>query len=198
MRQWELWVNTAHAAMSPVVEVALGHYQFETLHPFNDGNGRIGRLLVVLQLMSGGVLTHPLLTVSPWLEARRTSYQDHLLNVSATGDFDPWVRFFAEALCARADATTEVIAELIAFQQELRDLVTRNRLKGTSTRLVDYLIAQPVITVPWVQRVYEVTFPAANNAVSRLVEAGVLHEMTGRAYGRVFGARRVLEIVGGI
>lgn len=88
MSDWEKWIN-AEDDIPLLVKVALGHYQFETLHPFSDGNGRIGRLIVALQLIDAGVLDYPILNLSPWLEPRRTDYVDHLLTLSATGEFDP-------------------------------------------------------------------------------------------------------------
>ena len=89
IKEWESWIN-ADDDIPLLVKAAVGHYQFETLHPFSDGNGRIGRLLITLQLVSAGVIEYPILNLSPWLEPRRDAYTDHLLEVSATGDFDPW------------------------------------------------------------------------------------------------------------
>ena len=86
------------ATIDPVVGAALAHYQFETLHPFHDGNGRIGRLMIVIQLYAAGVLGEPTLTVSPWFEARRTEYYDRLFAVSTQGEWDNWVSFFAQGL----------------------------------------------------------------------------------------------------
>ena len=99
------------------MQAALAHYQFETLHPFNDGNGRIGRLLIVVQLLQHGVIREPLLTVSPWFEARRRDYQDALQRLSETGEWDPWVAFFAEAIRAQAEETATKVDELLAFQE---------------------------------------------------------------------------------
>ncbi len=110
-----------------VVDSALAHYQFETLHPFHDGNGRIGRLLIVLQLLAGKVLSEPLFAVSPWFEARRAQYQDELQNMSMTGDVDRWVAFFCEGIRAQAQATVEKITDLLAFRQEAMATVRGNR-----------------------------------------------------------------------
>lgn len=96
---WEQWINDVDDP-AVIVRMALGHYQFETLHPFNDGNGRLGRLVCVLQLTACGELRVPVLNLSPWLEQRRQEYQDQLLQVSLTGGFDPWIRFFCEAVRA--------------------------------------------------------------------------------------------------
>ncbi|MBA3803039.1 MAG: Fic family protein [Acidimicrobiia bacterium] len=99
------WINRpGRQAASVVVDSALAHYQFEMLHPFNDGNGRIGRLLIVLQLLASGVLRAPLFAVSPWFEARRAQYQDELQHMSVNVDVDRWMSFFCEALRAQAEA----------------------------------------------------------------------------------------------
>ncbi len=118
MDAWEKWIN-ADLDIPLLVKAALGHYQFETLHPFSDGNGRLGRLVVTLQLIAEGALKFPILNLSPWLEPRRTRYIDHLLAVSETGDFDPWVAFFAEAVRARADAASKTISSLLSTTTRL-------------------------------------------------------------------------------
>ena len=107
------WMSTDHGGeIDPVVAAGMAHYQFETLHPFNDGNGRIGRLLVVLHLMASGTLVEPTLTVSPWFEARRGDYYERLLGVSARGDWDGWIRFFADGLAASATDTRRSLRDL--------------------------------------------------------------------------------------
>ena len=103
VRDLMAWMQSPPEDVDPIVATAMAHYQFETLHPFNDGNGRIGRLLIVLQLVGLGVLSEGLLSVSPWFEARRDEYQDLLASVSATGSWDSWISFFAEGLEASAN-----------------------------------------------------------------------------------------------
>ena len=100
--------------MPPTVQAALAHFQFETLHPLSDGNGRIGRLLIVLQLMKQRVLREPILVVSPWFEARRREYRDGVLALSETGDWDGWVRFFATGVGVSADSTHERVDRLLS------------------------------------------------------------------------------------
>lgn len=182
-------------AARAVVDSALAHYQFETLHPFHDGNGRIGRLMIVLQLLSSGVLTEPLFTVSPWFEARRSAYQDELLNVSATGDYDRWIRFFCEGIRAQAEASAAKITDLLAFQQYA---VTTARGTGRHNLSVDIasdLIERPILTVTDAKDRYDVSFPAANNAIAKLVELGLVSEITGRTQDRVFRADEVVRIL---
>lgn len=193
MDAWESWL-TEHD-MNPVIAVAMAHYQFEALHPFNDGNGRIGRLVVVLHLIRQGVLHHGLLTISPWLEQRRPEYQDHLLRVSQTGNFDPWVRFIAAAVKARADAASSQVERLLRFEQSMKDLARSYPLRGVAAAIVHDLIGRPFVTPSTAANLYSVSYPAANNAVARLVHAGVLKEITGRRYSRVFVSPDVLGIL---
>jgi Fic family protein len=108
LRELVDWMRVDRSrSIDPVVAAAMAHYHFETLHPFNDGNGRIGRLLIVLQLYSAGVLSEPTLTVSPWFEARRRDYYDALLGVSTDSRWDDWVGFFATGVEASATSTRD-------------------------------------------------------------------------------------------
>lgn len=193
---WLEWVNGS-SDMPHVVRAALAHYQFETLHPFSDGNGRLGRLIVVLQLMQYGVLGYPILIVSPWFEARRRGYQDELLAVSQTGNFDPWVRFFAEGLRAQADETLKRIEALLDYQDQMRELTRSQRIRGVRAQIMEDIVGQPIIAVPWAKTRYQVSYQAANEAIGKLVEDEILTEMTGRNYDRLFASVRVLNIIEG-
>lgn len=193
---WERWVNSEQDI--PILEkVALSHYQFETLHPFSDGNGRIGRLTITLQLIEENLLHHPVLNLSPWLEPRREDYVDHLLRVSQTGNFDPWVRFFGEAVKAQAQESTETIDRLNDFSTEvlsaLRDI--GERTGSVTLALASDLIGYPRTTVSRVADDLEVSYPAANSAVGKLVNLGYLREITGGNYGRIFQCDRVYELL---
>ncbi len=190
------WVMRPNDAIDPLVMAGMAHYQFETLHPFNDGNGRIGRLLIVLQLHRSGVLSEPTLTVSPWFEARRAEYYDRLLAVSATGDWDGWIRFFAEGVAASADATATQLTDLIRVQNDLKAQVRAAGLRAENAmRLVDYALAQPIFTVRNVERHLSVTYTRANKLVGQLVEVGTLRQHGDSAYGRRFTAPDVLAIL---
>lgn len=193
---WLEWLN-GPSDIPEVVRAALAHYQFETLHPFSDGNGRLGRLIVVLQLMQYGVLGYPILIVSPWFEARRREYQDELLTVSRTGNFDPWVGFFAEGLRAQAHETLKRVEALLDYQDEMRELIRSQRIRGVRAQIMEDIVGQPIIAVPWARARYHVSYQAANEAVSKLVAGGLLKEMTGRNYDRLFASIRVLNIIEG-
>jgi cell filamentation protein, protein adenylyltransferase len=193
---WLEWLSR-DSSLPPVLRAALAHYQFEALHPFSDGNGRIGRLLVVLQLMQYRTLREPLLIVSPWFEERRRDYQDHLLALSQTGDYDSWVAFFCEGIRAQAVSTLERVEKLLDYQVELRDLVRNRNIRGVAARIAEDLIGTPMIQPTWAAKHYGVSYQAANTGIQRLLEEQVLEEMTGRSYGRIFASRTVLSLLQG-
>jgi Fic family protein len=190
------WINRPRSRPGQaVVDSALAHYQFETLHPFQDGNGRIGRLLIVLQLLAGEVLSEPLFAVSPWFEARRAQYQDELLHMSMTGDVDRWVSFFCEGIRAQAQATVEKITDLLEFRQEAMARARRGGRHSVGVDIAGDLVERPVLNVSTSATRYDVSFVAANNAVAKLVDVGLLVEITGRGHDRVFRCDRVLQIL---
>lgn len=197
VRDWVDWVGRDHGGeIDPVVAAAMGHYQFETLHPFNDGNGRIGRLSVVLHLLQAGVLTEPSLTVSPWFEARRADYYDRLYAVSATGDWDRWVRFFANGLAASAISTASQLDALVGVQADLKARVRAAGMRAeTAMSLVDFALARPIFTVRQVERRLDVGYVRANKLVAQLIEAGVLAQYDEASYNRRFAAPDVLAVL---
>jgi len=176
-------------------QAALGHYQFETLHPYADGNGRLGRLIAILQLIEDKSLATPCLNLSPWFEARRNAYVDGLLRVTHTGDFSSWVRFFSEAVRAQADDGVQVIAALLGFRDETLARLRGAGLRGSALEIAENLIGYPVIDVASAKRITGRRFEAANQAIARLVEQGVLPEITGRRMNRLFVCTPVLRIV---
>ncbi|WIB77401.1 Fic/DOC family N-terminal domain-containing protein [Curtobacterium sp. MCPF17_002] len=188
------WVDAApRQDLDPVVAAALTHYQFETLHPFNDGNGRLGRLLIVLQLMRSDVLTEPLLSVSPWFEARRDQYQDALAAVSAEGAWDEWVALFADGIHSSAVDTGSRMSDLLAVQAEYRDRIRASGARGMVLDVAEYLIGAPFVTVPMLASALGKTYQAASNAVARLVELEILTEVE-RQGVRVFRASNVVQV----
>ncbi|HEY0454551.1 Fic family protein, partial [Actinophytocola sp.] len=178
----------ANREIDPVVAAALAHYQFETLHPFNDGNGRIGRLLIVVNLQQQGVLLEPTLTVSPWFESRRSDYYDRLLSVSTSGDWDSYVRFFAKGLEASAQTTHDRMIALVNVQSSMKDTVRESTLRAdTAHALVDFAVANVSFTVRQVERDLAVSYGRANGLVNQLVQLGILEYLEDSSAG---GSRR--------
>lgn len=191
---WEKWINAVDD-IPLVVKAAVGHYQFETLHPFSDGNGRLGRLVVVLQMIDADILTYPVLNLSPWLRARKVEYKDHLRRISETGDYDPWVRFFCTAVEAQAEDMVQRIEELLAVREEMLTVARQARLRGTAVNLVEDLIGYSSITPSAAAKLHNVTYKAANDAIRKLEELQILREITGASYGRIFVCPQVRNIV---
>lgn len=183
-----------HSGIDPVVAAALAHYQFETLHPFNDGNGRIGRLLIVLQLVQDGILNEGLLSVSPWFEQRRSAYQELLAQVSATGDWNSWITFFAEGIEASAIDTALRIEDLIELQSRYHETIRNAGARGLIRDIADFVIGNPYVTIPNLAVATGKTYQGVSTAVRRLVELGILEQL--KAGGvMAFRAPEVVRIV---
>lgn len=178
-----------------IVRVALAHYQFETIHPFFDGNGRIGRLIMILQLLDDGKLTVPTLEISAYLESRRDDYQQHLRRVSATGDLDAWVQFIATGVQSEAERSLQKIDDLLSLQLDMRAKLNENKVRGTAIRLADDLIGSPVVAPAHIAKEYDVTYPAALNAIERLEGFGILQRLKARGRRRLYVAHEVLKIL---
>lgn len=195
MDAWEGWVQENHDHLSPVLCAAMAHYQLETLHPFGDGNGRIGRLAVVLQLLRAGALELPALTLSPWFLRHRSDYQGELLNMSCTGDWNPWVSLFCEATSSQCKSLIANARKLVSWMDECRRAIDSRRWAGTIYRLLEDLIDWPVTTVAATADRYSVSPVHATRMINHLEEIGVLTELTGRSYARRWGALYVMETV---
>lgn len=191
---WERWTYEA-TDLHAVVRIALAHYQFEVLHPFTDGNGRIGRLLAILQLIEYGLLREPLINLSPFFEAHEDKYRHLLRQVSETGAVEEWVVFFCQGLQAQAKDAEMRIRDLLGWRDAALAVLRDKRVKGVALEIAAKLIAFPTVTVKFVADAHGVSNQAANNAVGRLVKLGVLEEVTGRTYKRVFQTPAVLDIL---
>ncbi len=157
-----------------MIHAAIVHYQFETLHPYSDGNGRLGRLLVIVQLLRGAVIREPLLVVSPWFEQRREQYQDALMGLSCTGEWDAWIMFFSEGVAASAAESQQKVERLVALQAELRSRVQSAGKRGSAERLAADLVGGPYVTGPAVAKSYGLSGQGATNAIRTLVDLEIL------------------------
>jgi Fic family protein len=179
-----------------LVDLALLHYQFEAIHPFRDGNGRVGRLLIPLLLCERNILTKPLLYLSAYLEQHRTQYMDLLLAVSQRGEWVSWIEFFLDGVAEQALDGVERASKLMALWQEFRKRLQTARMSILAQNLVDQLFQQPAMSVATAQQVLGVSFASAQNNVMRLVTLGILKEVTGRKRDRIFIAPEILQLTG--
>lgn len=197
--QWFDWVRDDRNPndLQVLVRVAMAHYQFETIHPYHDGNGRLGRLAAVLQLMREGVLSLPVLSISPWLEEHKDDYRDLLLRLSVTGEWEPWIEFFVEAMRVESERSRSRIDRLLTLQEEMSEGVRERLPRGRlAVDVIDGIIEFPVATVADVERRYGTSNQAARNAVKRLVDEGFLEPLDEAVYGRRFWSPRVFQVIG--
>jgi len=176
-----------------LVQLAIAHYQFEAIHPFLDGNGRIGRLLIPLMLVLRGALSQPLLYLSAYFEQYRTQYYDHLLATSQSGDLTPWIEFFLRGVRQQARDAEERTVRLVELQAGLRGELLNEGRPNSVIRLAEYLFAVPLVTAARVEQLLGVTRPTAQTAIDALVERGELAEVTGRDRNRIYEAPRIFE-----
>jgi Fic family protein len=181
--------------LPPLARLGLIHYQFEAIHPFLDGNGRVGRLLISLLLCAWEMLPQPLLYLSAYFEASRQAYYDHLRDVSQGGAWEAWLSYFLTGVASQSRDAVARIGGLQDLREAYRARFQRGRAAARLLQLVDLLFANPVVTIRQVQAALKVDFPAAQRYVNQLVKEELLREITGRARNRVFRADEIIAVV---
>lgn len=184
----DAWERFLHEETLPtLVHAALAHAQFETIHPFLDGNGRVGRLMITFLLCSRGVLARPLLYLSSYFKRNRAEYYDRLQEVRDKGAWEQWVRFFLRGVKEVAEDATNTSYRILSLQSDLRQrLQGEGKMSGSLLRALDYLFTAPAVAVPQLQKSLGVSAPTAYSLVGRLVDLGVLKEVTGQRRNRWF------------
>jgi Fic family protein len=181
--------------LPPVARLALVHYQFEAIHPFTDGNGRIGRLLITLMLCLDGVLPQPLLYLSAYFDRHRQAYYDSLRDVSRRGDWTGWIRFFAQGVAEEAMDAVDRAKRLTDLRADYIARVRTPRTSALVTQLIEELFARPAISIDMVAKLLDLTPASAQKHVDRLNQAGILEEVTGRRRNRIFLAKEIVQAV---
>ena len=192
----ETYLQADSPDLPPLVRIALAHAQFETIHPFRDGNGRIGRLLITLLLCRDRILTKPVLYLSWFFKRHRAEYYERLQAVRDDGRWEEWIVFFLRAVAEVSAGAVGTTRRILTLRERHRALIS-DRLgnaAGNGNRVLEGLFRQPFITVPGVRRLIGTTYPPANALVTRLVDAGILEERTGRRRNRVFAYGPYLRI----
>lgn len=182
-------------ALPPLIRLGLIHYQFEAIHPFLDGNGRVGRLLITLFLCRWGLLSQPLLYLSAYFNAHRQMYYDLLLSVSQRGTWKEWLTFFLRGVASQSQDAVGRAWRMQNLRERYREQFQAARASARLLQTVDLLFDRPILTVGQVVENLGVTIPTAQGYVDRLEEAGVLREITGQARNRVYRADEVLEAI---
>jgi cell filamentation protein, protein adenylyltransferase len=184
----EVFLHNRQIPMPLLIKIGLAHAQFETIHPFLDGNGRIGRLLITFLLCENGVLQKPVLYLSHYFKRHRQVYYDLLQATRDQGDYEKWLEFFLTGIADVSAEATETAREILALREAHRTLITDQlgRGAGNGHRVLEYLFEHPIVSVAELSELTGTTFPAANQMVERMVDIGILNEITGRTRNRRF------------
>lgn len=196
MADLERFLHAREDGLPLLVRAGLAHVQFETIHPFLDGNGRVGRLLIILLLCVNGVLREPLLYLSLHFKKHRSVYYDLLDRVRRDGDWEAWLEFFFEGVRSTADEAVTTARSLSATFHADRQLVeARGRRAGSALRVHDALKSRPIVSLSYLRQATRLSFPAASSAMELLVELGIARELTGKQRNRLFVYDRYLAIL---
>jgi len=195
LNQFEAYLHDDSLEDPFLVQLALAHYQFETIHPFRDGNGRVGRLLIPLLMIAKDRLDAPILYLSAYFERNRDAYVDLLLEVSQKGSWVRWIDFFLDGVTESARESTRQATALLELRQQYHRRFQAYRSSARVIRLIDELFQSPSITIRRAAAILDITPQGAANNIHKLEEAGVIREITGGGRNQVFVADRILAFM---
>lgn len=191
----ERFIHSEREDLPPLIRIALAHYQFEAIHPFHDGNGRLGRLLITLMLHQEKLLDVPLLYLSAYFERHRTEYYDRLREVSTRGARNEWLAFFLRGVAEQSTDAVVRASQLLDLRDEYHKRLHAARSSALVHKLIDELFVYPAVSVPRAAGILGVTYRSAQMNVLHLVKAGILREVTGRKRNRIFMADGVVHAI---
>ena len=182
--------------LDSLIRIALIHYQFETIHPFLDGNGRVGRLMILLYLMQQGIITKPIIYISYFLKKNQIEYYDRISEVRRSGNYEQWVSFFLESVSAAATDSLETVEKLSALHtQNIGKLPVSNRKTDNLRRIFDYIEQYPIVDIKKTAQDLDLSYNTVSTAVKKLVTLGILKETTNTSRNRVFSYEEYLNIL---
>ena len=191
---WEKFLHSDNS-ITPLIKCALIHYQFEAIHPFLDGNGRVGRLLISFYLCEKGYLEYPILYLSDFFERYRNEYYDLLLGVSQNGNWDAWLKYFIRGVAEQSKVAEETGYKILGLQKKYRQQLQKESFPMPVFQLLDMLFLNPFVSLPGVGDYLKITWPTAKASVERLVKLGILKEVSGRKRSRIYCAEELLNIL---
>ena len=195
MSDLEKFLHNEEIFVPHLIKIAIAHYQFETIHPFLDGNGRIGRLLITLYLVSNELLKKPSLYLSDFIERNKSVYYESLTRVRTDNDLIHWIKFFLEAVIVTANSGVKTFQDILSLKQEMDAIVVGFGKKAhNASKLLDYLYQKPIISISDIIEPLEVSKPTANSLVKEFEEKGILKEITGYERNKLFAFDRYLSI----
>jgi len=188
MGDLEKFLHNEDIKVPTLIKIAIAHYQFETIHPFLDGNGRIGRLLITLYLVDQKILAKPLLYLSSFFESNKTLYYDNLTFVRTKNDMKQWLKYFLVGIAETSENATQTLSNILELKASLENSISTNFGKRASNAnvLLQYLFKKPLVNVNQVKVLTHSTYKTANDLIKEFVNAGILNEMTGQDRNRIF------------
>ena len=193
----EQFIHENPSSLPILIQAALVHAQFETIHPFLDGNGRVGRLLITFLLCHAGILREPLLYLSLYFKQNRDEYYRLLDITRKEGDWEAWIMFFLEGVARTADSAVATARRLASLFDEDRKMIqTGGRRAGSALRVYDILKTRPILTLQEIAQKADLSYPATGAGMDLLVESGIARELTGKRRNRIFAYDRYLAILG--
>jgi Fic family protein len=195
MGQLELFLHEEESGLPLLIKAGLAHVQFETIHPFLDGNGRLGRLLVTFMLCAQGALSEPLLYLSLYLKSHRQTYYDLLSRVRTDGDWEAWLKFFLTGVKETADQAVQTARKLLSLLNEDRQKIEAKGPAASELRLFHHAAARPIFSITSAAEALQQSFPTVSKAVKRLEKCGILSEVPGRRHPRLYSYADYLKIL---
>lgn len=188
LAQLENFLHTETPNLPILIKIGLAHAQFETIHPFLDGNGRVGRLLITFLLCEREVLIKPVLYISHYFRQYQDQYYQLLQNIRDNGEWEPWIKFFLNGVATVSNEATETARQIVELRESHRNQITAKfgRAAGNGLKALEYMYQRPIVRVKDIEDLLVVTYAAANQLVGRFVDAGFLQETTGHARNRRF------------
>ena len=195
MSELERFLHTPED-LPQLIKIGLAHAQFETIHPFLDGNGRAGRLLITFLLCEQGILQKPVLYLSHFFKRHREQYYKELQSVRDMGTWEQWLNFFLRGIVEVSSQATDTARRILVLREDHRHVITEKfgRAAGNGHRVLDHLYEHPIVSVNDVQDLIGMTYPAANNLVTRMVDSDILNEFTGQARNRRFIYKSYIDL----
>lgn len=192
----EKFINNTQIKVPHLIKIALVHYQFETIHPFLDGNGRVGRLLITLYLVSNGLLSKPALYLSDFFEKNRQLYYDNLSNVHSKNNLEQWIKFFLVAVIETSKNSVETFNKILILRKEIEEekILNLNKKVPIAKRFLNYLYSQPIVALQDVIDELKVTKPTANAIITDFVNLEILKETTGKKRNRIYTFEKYLNL----
>lgn len=196
LTDFEKFLNNNEISIPHLIKIAIAHYQFETIHPFLDGNGRVGRLLITLYLVSSGMLEKPLLYLSDYFEKNKTLYYDNLTFVRTKNDLIQWIKFFLTGVIQTSENSVDTLKKIMDLKStiEKETIITLGRRSKQALTFFHYLFSKPVVTIKDVQNAVKLSPKAANDLVKVFIEKNILTEITGYQRNRVFAFTKYLKM----